>query len=475
MSVADSMTTATQMSPPTPCPTAGFRVLVLEDDPNLADTLAEAITTVNGEAIVAGTIDRAKALVAEKEFDVCLLDYLLPDGKGSEFHSYLREQGAPAPCIMLTGAPEIPVAVELTRNGLFDYLTKPVRVQRLLDCVQRAAAHSIASHASLHRFGLVDISPGMKAVRRLVYQAAANPHTTVLITGETGVGKDLIARLIHQLSFQNVKTPPPMISLNCSTLPADMFEAELFGAMKGAYTGAHQNRIGLAEAAHGSTLFLDEIADVPLPLQAKLLQFLETRQYRRLGHTETLHFSGRIIAATNKPLATEVQDNRFRADLWYRLDVFNVHITPLRERKDDIAPLVQFLLDGLCKKYERLRPIPKPEDLAALQAYEFPGNVRELRNLIERSLLQTPVESSWLEMDLAWLRRARPPAPVEQTTPVTPAPSRQLSPLEEQEYQLIRKTLAEERGAIRRTATKLGMSHQALLRRLNKWPELRIP
>ena len=248
-----------------------------------------------------------------------------------------------------------------------------------------------------------------------------------------------------------------------------MFEAELFGAMKGAYTGAHQNRIGLAEAAHGGTLFLDEIAEVPLPLQAKLLQFLETRQYRRLGHSDTRHFDGRIIAATNKPLEAEVEAGRFRADLWYRLDVFNVPIPALRERKEDIIPLVQFLLDSLCQKYERPRPIPKPEDLQALEAHDFPGNVRELRNLVERSLLQTPLDANWLELDRAWLRRYRSAAPTERVS----VPGRELNPIEEQEYALIRKTLAEEKGRIRRAAAKLGMSHQALLRRLNKWPELK--
>ena len=426
---------------------------------------------------MAGTIGRAKALVAEKDYDVYLLDYLLPDGKGSSFYSYLREKGGTAPCIMLTGAPEIPVAVELTRNGLFDYLTKPFSLHHLLDCVQRAAEHSMANVSSLHKLGLVDVSHGMKVVRRLVHQAAANPQTSVLLTGETGVGKDLIARLIHQITFQNETRPPAMVSLNCSTLPADMFEAELFGAMKGAYTGAHQNRKGLAEAAHGSTLFLDEIAEVPLPLQAKLLQFLETREYRRLGHTETLKFNGRIIAATNKPLEAEVQAGRFRADLRYRLDVFSIPIPPLRERQEEIAPLVQFLLDGLCTKYERLRPIPKPDDLAALQNYAFPGNVRELRNLLERSLLQTPHDSSWLEMDLTWLRQPKAIAPVQEpataTATAAPASDRRLNSLEEQEYQLIRKTLTQEQGFIRRAAAQLGMSHQALLRRLNKWPELR--
>ena len=451
----------------------GFSCLILEDEAGIAEMLAEAVAAAGGLPAIASTIECAKALVARQDFDIFFLDHGLPDGKGGDFFSALRQQGLLAPCIMLTGRPEIQLAVELTRNGLFDYLTKPVELRHLLNCLQRAVAHAAATQSSLQGFGLVDSSRSMKSVRRRVSQAAANPRTTILITGETGVGKDLIARSIHQLTFQKTEPAPPMIVLNCSNLPADMFEAELFGAAKGAYTGAHQSRTGLAAAAQGSTLFLDEIAEVPLPLQAKLLQFLETREYRRLGHTDTLRFDGRIIAATNQPLEAAVQAGTFRADLWYRLDVFNIHIPPLRERMEDVTPLVEFLLDSLCRKYERPRPIPKPEDLGALQTHDFPGNVRELRNIIERSLLQTPADSHWLELDRTWLRRPRAPAPVENAAAALAGSERTLNPIEEQEYTLIRKTLADSGGLIRRTAAKLGMSHQSLLRRLEKWPELK--
>ena len=451
----------------------GFRCLILEDDLTIAEMLGQVVVSAGGTAATASTIQRAHELVALNAFDVFVLDHVLPDGRGGSFFSSLREQGVLAPCIMLTGVPEIQTAVELTRNGLFDYLTKPLGLSQLHDCLRRAVAHAALSQPSLHGFGSPDCSRGMKAVRRLVQQAAANPRTTILITGETGVGKDLIARSIHQLTFQKAEPAPPMISLNCSNLPADMFEAELFGAAKGAYTGAHQSRTGLAEAAQGSTLFLDEIAEVPLPLQAKLLQFLETREYRRLGHTETLHFTGRIIAATNQPLHEAVQAGTFRADLWYRLDVFNIHIPPLRERKEDVAALVEFLLDTLCQKYERPRPIPKREDLDALQTHDFPGNVRELRNIIERSLLQTPADANWLEMDRAWLRRTRPTAPLENSASSPASPERSLSPIEAQEYTLIRKALAESGGVLRQTAARIGMSHQTLMRRLEKWPELK--
>jgi DNA-binding NtrC family response regulator len=472
--------------------TPAFRCLILEDDLNLAELNAAAVNAAGGDPVIAASVEQAGVLVALHEFDMFVLDQQLPDGKGSDFFSYLREQGTTAPCLMLTGMPEVQTAVELTRHGLFDYLTKPLDMRQLIECLQRAHAHCAAAQSSLHEFGLVDFSRSMRAVRRLVYQAAANPLTTVLLTGETGVGKDLFARAIHQLTFQATEPRPQMVSLNCSTLPADMFESELFGASKGAYTGAHQNRAGLAEAAQGGTLFLDEIGEVPLLLQAKLLQFLETREYRRLGQTGTQRFDGRIIAATNKSLDTEVQAGTFRADLLYRLDVFNIRIPPLRDRKEDITPLVEFILDTLCRKYERARPVPRPEDLAALQDYDFPGNVRELRNIVERSLLQTSLQAPWLEMDCARFRLVRPaatpaalapavfatttappPAPAPVPTP-TPTPTeRQLTPMEQQEYNLIRSTLIGEKGFIRRSATKLGMSHQALLRRLEKWPELR--
>jgi DNA-binding NtrC family response regulator len=451
----------------------GFKSLILEDDHASAETLAAAVRSEGGEPSIVGSVQAAKSTADGAQFDIYVLDYQLPDGTGSSFFSHLREKGVFAPCIMLTGVPEISMAVELTRAGLFDYQTKPIDLHRFLECLRRAVISARTTQASLQDFGLVDFSPGMKSLRRLVRQAAANAATTILLTGETGVGKDLIARVIHQLTFQNTESSPPMISLNCSALPADMFEAELFGAQKGAYTGAHQNRVGLVEAAQGGTLFLDEIAEIPLALQAKLLQFLETREYRRLGSVTSLHFNGRIIAATNKLLETEVQQERFRADLWYRLDVFNIHIPPLRDRKEDLSTLIEVLLESISRKYQRQKPFPRPEDIAALQAHGFPGNVRELRNIVERSLLQTPPQSHWLEMDPVWTRKAYG-APVAASVPDYPRVQvRSLTPIEEQEYQLINRTLNEERGFIRRAAAKLGMSHQALLRRLQKWPELR--
>jgi len=255
-----------------------------------------------------------------------------------------------------------------------------------------------------------------------------------------------------------------------------MFEAELFGSEKGAYTGAERRRTGLAEAAQGGTLFLDEVAEIPVQLQPKLLRFLESREYRPLGGTELSHFKGRVVAATNRSLTDEVKAGRFREDLLYRLDVFSVRLPPLREHMEDLPTVADALLTRLCEKYERSRPALNARELQALRAYPFPGNVRELRNLLERSLLRSDPHAHDLTLDLEWLkgRGVFESANAAQTTAMPSSrANRSLSALEQQEYELIAKTLASENGGIRRAAAKLGLTHQALLRRLQKWPELR--
>jgi transcriptional regulator with PAS, ATPase and Fis domain len=295
--------------------------------------------------------------------------------------------------------------------------------------------------------------------------------------GETGTGKDLAARMLHQWTFEATNPQAPYLALNCPAVPGEMFEAELFGSEKGAYTGAERRRAGLVEAAEGGTLFLDEVTEIPLGLQAKLLRFLESREYRPLGNTTTRFFNGRVIAATNRSLQEEVRHGRFREDLLYRLDVTSIRIPPLREHLADLDGLAELLLSQLCTKYSRRKPHFKPDDLQTLRRYHFPGNVRELRNVIERSLLRTPEEDVWMALDLGWLRSnltstLPQPMPVSATRSTTPTPGSRSLP-EQQEYELIRRTLQEEGGAIRRTAARLGLTHQALLRRLQKWPELR--
>jgi DNA-binding NtrC family response regulator len=450
-----------------------FSCLIVDDDVAFAAMAAQVVRDEGGEPTLCHVLAAARETVGKTTFDLVLLDNHLPDGKGYDFFDQLSRRNPDAPIVMITGLPDLGEAVALTRNGLFDYLTKPISVDALAACLQRAKLRLAARELPTSAAELFGESSAMREVMQQLRQAAKHTASTVLFTGETGAGKDLAARALHELT--HAQADAPFIAVNCAALPAEMFESELFGAERGAYTGAERKRPGLVAAAAGGTLFLDEIAEVPQALQAKLLRLLDAREYRALGSTESQSFTGRFVAATNKNLADEVKAGRFREDLLYRLDVFAVELPPLRKRRADIPGLAELLLAQLAKKYERAKPMLKPEDLEALSAHNFPGNVRELRNVLERSLLRTAHDSRWLAIDLKWLQRDTTTAsrPAAETPMDALPPDRKLSPVEAQEYRLIRDTLRETNGGIRRAAVKLGMSPQALLRRLEKWPELR--
>ena len=454
-----------------------FSCLIVDDDNAFATMAAQVVREESGVVTSAKNLAEARDATANRSFDLVLLDNHLPDGKGYDFFDHLSRRNPDAPIVMITGLPDLSEAITLTRNGLFDYLTKPINVDALVACLRRAKLRLATRDVPGGATDFFGDSPAMREVMTQLRQAAKHTSSTVLFTGETGSGKDMAARALHQLTYPN--TNAPFIAVNCAALPGEMFESELFGAERGAFTGADRKRGGLVAAAAGGTLFLDEIAEVPLASQAKLLRLLEAREFRALGSTESQPFTGRFVAATNKKLADEVKAGRFREDLLYRLDVFAMELPPLRKRRSEIPGLAELLLTQLANKYERTKPLIKPENLAALNNHSFPGNVRELRNVLERSLLRTTEDSKWLALDLNWLNRgttAAPAAAARATTePDDPLPpERTLTPFEAQEYRLIRETLNECHGGIRRTATKLGLSPQALLRRLEKWPELRV-
>lgn len=482
-----------------------FTCLAVDDDAAFLSMLERVIREEGGEPTLCGNIAAARRRLEEHSYNLILLDNGLPDGTGFDFYSEVDRRSPGSVVMMITGAPELANAVALTRNGLFEYLTKPLSLDDFAAALRRAKAR-LRQPEPAGELAMIGDSPAVRETIHTLRQAARHRTAPVLILGETGTGKDLAARLLHQWTYAERRPLPPYIPVNCAAVPAEMFEAELFGSEKGAYTGADRRRGGLIEAAEGGTLFLDEVAEIPLPLQAKLLRFLESREYRALGATQTKTFTGRLVAATHRNLAEEVRLGRFREDLMFRLDVMNVPVPPLRDRLGDLPALAENLLAQLAAKYERACPLLRPEDLAALKGYSFPGNIRELRNILERSLLKCPEEARWLSLDLSWLKGlpaagstvARtpfaPPAssgsssPSSSSSPVpTPIPGgggsvgaavpaippRDLSAIELQEYQLIQRTLQEERGAIRRAASRLGLTHQALLRRLQKWPELR--
>jgi DNA-binding NtrC family response regulator len=453
-----------------------FSCLLVDDDVGFTEMLTKMAAEAGGQVRACHTIGSARAEVAQAQFDLVVLDNRLPDGTGYEFYAHLVRANPSGVVVMITGAPELSQAVELTRNGLFDYLTKPLDAEDFAALLRRVKL----------RLGRPELEPGAetllgnsKPMRQVVLQlaqAARHLNATVLLLGETGTGKDLAARVLHRLTFAERAAKSPYVALNCPNVPAELFEAELFGSDKGAYTGADRRRTGLVEAAQGGTLFLDEVAEIPLALQPKLLRFLESREYRVLGTTGHRHFTGRVVAATNRSLVDEVRAGRLREDLMFRLDVFSVRLPALRDHPEDIDGLADALLGQLSLRYDRTKPAVQSRDLATLRRHTFPGNVRELRNLLERSLLRTDPGAAQLEMDLAWLKGRGPglgfhaPQPSDVTAP--PA-DRQLSAIEQQEYELIAKTLLAEHGGIRRSAAKLGISPQTLLRRLQKWPELR--
>ena len=461
-----------------------FNCLLLEDDLDFAALAKLVISQEGGRVVHCPTIREAREAIERDSFDLAILDNRLPDGTGFDFFPQLQRRFPNIVAIMSTGQPELSKAVALTRNGLFDYLTKPMAADALADCVHRAKQRMYRGEDA----GPTEMSgesPVIREVLQMLHQAARHPTATVLLIGETGTGKDLAARTLHHLTFPDAESKAPYVALNCSTLTEAMFEAELFGAEKGAYTGADKRRVGLAEAAGHGTLFLDEIGEVPLLQQPKLLRFLESREYRPLGSSETRKFHGRVIAATNRLLLEEVIAGRVRADLMYRLDVFTVRLPPLRERIDDLDRIASALVRQLGEKYGRKTPFIQPSDLSALHEYDFPGNIRELRNILERSLLRTPEEANWLTLDLGWLYPRNqpiatnlpsapppPPAPPADANPAARG-GRELSSLDQQEYRIIEQALKLEGGAIRRTAVRLGITHQTLLRRIQKWPELR--
>ena len=451
-----------------------FSCLIVDDDAGFVSMLAKIVGAEGGQVSHAADLQSARAATAHRAFDLVLLDNRLPDGTGYEFFPQLNRTCPGSVIVMITGAPELSKAIELTRNGLFDYLTKPLNVAAFTACLHRVRQRLSHPDRTEVAGELVGNSPAMSEAVTSLRQAARHRGTTVLLLGETGTGKDLAARLLHRLTYADRPAQAPYVPLNCSAVPVEMFESELFGSEKGAFTGADKRREGLIEAAAGGTLFLDEITETPLPQQAKLLRFLESREYRPLGGNTLREFTGRIVAATNRSLADEVKRGRFREDLMYRLTVATVRLPALREHLSDLEPLVENLLTQLAEKYRRKQPFLKPGDLEALRRYHFPGNVRELRNLLERALLRTPDEAAWLAFELAWLSTEPCPDAAVVTGGLFPPPlERQLNAIDLQEYRLIQQTLQAEGGGIRRAATRLGITHQALLRRLEKWPELR--
>jgi DNA-binding NtrC family response regulator len=382
---------------------------------------------------------------------------------------------------MLTADTSLATGVDAMRHGAYDYLTKPVTLDEMEAVIRKAdeKRRLVKQNESLRsvarRAGTSDeVLPIMQknsAMAALVSEAesAARTDSTILLTGESGTGKDVLARFIHSKSARH---DLPMITVNCGALPETLFESEFFGHERGAFTGATSLRRGLLEAADGSTLFLDEIGDLPLPMQVKLLHFLEQSRFRRVGSTRDQTADVRVIAATNRNLAEEVESQRFRADLFYRLNVVPLHVPPLRERREDVPKLIDYFLDIYRQRFNRPQLDLSSEARARLQTYAWPGNVRELRNCLERAAAlstsdtiaagQIPILGSEAG-GVSVSRAGQAVAAMTQAAPLT---------LEELEREHILDVLNQSEGNRERAAAILGISSRTLYRKLREYENL---
>ncbi|HEY3445892.1 MAG TPA: sigma-54 dependent transcriptional regulator [Myxococcales bacterium] len=366
-----------------------LNLLLVDDDRAFAEAAGSALVREGFSVTTAHALHGARLAVQRQDFDVVLLDRRLPDGDGLPYLKELLGANPGTAVVMVTADDDLASAVDALRQGARDYLVKPVNLGDLIFKARRACEErqlrqrlerAEGELSARHRL-VPPASPAMKEALELLERIAARPRSPVLILGETGVGKEVLARRLHQLSCPSA----PFVHLNCAAINEHTAESELFGHERGSFTDARSSRKGLVEVASGGTLFLDEVGELPPPQQAKLLTFLDSGEFRRLGGAETRTSTARIIAATNRDLEAGTATGAFRSDLWFRLSVFKVVIPPLRERREDVAALAESVLEDL--RQELGRPVLRLGERGweRLRAYPFYGNVRELKNVLERA------------------------------------------------------------------------------------------
>lgn len=375
-------------------------VLLVDDEPGILRTLSTTLELEGYEVRTASTAAEARSALRRRSPDLLLLDVKLPDGNGLELLEALATDGAlPFPAVVISGNASIEDAVRALQLGAETYLEKPPESERLLRTLdnalrrQRLEVEVESLRETAGQGEILGVSPTMERLRQQISRVAAS-EGWVLVTGENGTGKELVARAIHE---QSPRASRPFISLNCAAVPAELIESELFGHEKGAFTGAHSRKIGKFERAHRGTLFLDEVGDMPPAMQAKLLRVLQNGELERVGGDARIEVDARVLAATNKDLSEEIREGRFREDLYYRLNVVPLSTPALRERREDIPLLAERFLAEAAKRNGRRQVKLTEGAQRRLAAHDYPGNVRELRNLMERMVILTAPESEVLD------------------------------------------------------------------------------
>jgi DNA-binding NtrC family response regulator len=440
-------------------PQRQYSILVVDDEPGMVNFLQRALSQRHGLVDAASSVEQAIPLFRQRLYDLVVLDVSLPGRSGIEWLHELRDDGFAGDVILITAYADLDTAIDALRAGASDFLLKPFSVAQMVNAVERCfeRARLRRENFVLRREveerataidGVVCQSDAMQGICERLKRIAPSA-ATVLLTGESGTGKEVAARALHKMSPRH---DAPFVPLNCAAISAELIESELFGHVKGAFTGAQAKREGLFYYAHGGTLFLDEISELPPAAQAKLLRVLEERRIRPVGSEQEIPVDVRVIAASNRDLRQEVAAQRFRQDLYYRLQVLEINLPPLRERPEDIVLLSRHFIDTLAASLNMPGLELTPRMLARLEAYDWPGNVRELRNFIERSLIL-----GWFDLG---------PEVQDERPDTTPGEDALLETIEKRH---ILATLARCHGNKSEAARRLGISRKTLERKCTAW------
>lgn len=468
--------------------------LVVDDERDIRELLVMTLGRMGLRCDTASTVGEARSQLSRNRYDLCLTDMRLPDGSGMDLVAEISQKHPDTPVAMITAFGNVEAAVEALKAGAFDFVAKPVDLAVLRDLVRHALdlneKRRSAPPADAVAARLYGQSTAMAQLRQTIAKVARS-QAPVYIVGESGVGKELVARTIHA---EGGRAAGPFVPVNCGAIPAELMESEFFGHKKGSFTGAHVDKPGLFQSADGGTLFLDEIAELPLAMQVKLLRAIQEKSIRPVGANSEVPVDVRILSATHKDLAALVADGRFRQDLYYRINVIELRVPPLRERQDDLPGLAAMVLKRLATAQSRPVPVLSDDALAVLRSYSFPGNVRELENILERALALAEDDSLTAD-DLRLPQAAQAASVGVGATPAAPATSpppisiagqpmhaidpRTLNPrdtansplpsyIEEIERAAIQQALQENRYNKTRTAAALGITFRALRYKLKK-------
>ncbi|MDE2235569.1 MAG: sigma-54-dependent Fis family transcriptional regulator [Gammaproteobacteria bacterium] len=446
--------------------------LIIDDEPAIRELLQLTLERMDIDSITSGSLEEALKLVQSKPVDLCLTDMKLPDGSGLELVAYIQKHMAQVPVAVITAHGNVETAVEALKNGAFDFVAKPLDITALRNLVNTAIKlrENRESSAARGMTRLLGKSAAIEKVRDMVAKLARS-QAPVHISGESGTGKELVARLIHE---NGPRADQAFVAVNCGAIPTELMESEFFGHKKGSFTGAVADKEGLFQAAQGGTLFLDEVADLPLHMQVKLLRVIQEKAVRPVGAAKEVPVDVRILSATHRSLNDLVHAGKFREDLYYRINVIELHVPALREHKEDIGLLADHILEKLARTHKHAELQLSPDALTFLQSYAFPGNVRELENILERAL--TLAEGNLIRSQDIHPRKAAEPAAAVKPHIVEHEPDLDMddktmplgSYLGDIEKEAIRKALEQTRYNKTAAAKLLGMSFRQLRYRIKK-------